>query len=103
MVKLFSSSPMMNLDLMEFFSRNNLPTTKDEVYVINLDDKNSKGTQWFSLFLNRNRAVYFDSFGIKYITPEVLKKSKINQLLTIYEQHMKIMNLLYVDFIVSLS
>ena len=67
MVKLFSSSPMMNLDLMEFFSRNNLPTTKDEVYVINLDDKNSKGTQWFSLFLNRNRAVYFDSFGIKYI------------------------------------
>ena len=85
MVKLFSSSPMMNLDLMEFFSRNNLPTTKDEVYVINLDDKNSKGTQWFSLFLNRNRAVYFDSFGIKYILPEVLKKSKINQLLTIYE------------------
>ena len=103
MVKLFSSSPMMNLDLMDFFSRNNLPTTKDEVYVINLDDKNSKGTQWFSLFLNRNRAVYFDSFGIKYIPPEVLKKSKINQLLTIYEQHMKIMNLLYVDFIVSLS
>ena len=76
MVKLFSSSPMMNLDLMEFFSRNNLPTTKDEVYVINLDDKNSKGTQWFSLFLNRNRAVYFDSFGIKYIPPEVLKKIK---------------------------
>ena len=28
------------------FSRNNLPRIKDGVYVINLDDKKSKATDW---------------------------------------------------------
>ena len=37
------------------------------MYVINLDDKNSKGTYWVSLFINKNAAVYFGSFGIEYI------------------------------------
>ena len=46
------------------------------MYVINLDDKNSKGTHWISLFINKNTAVYFDSFGIEYIPQEVLKKIK---------------------------
>ena len=49
------------------FSRNNLSRIKDGVYVINLDDKNSKGTHWVSLFVDRNLAVYFDSFGINII------------------------------------
>ena len=40
--------------------------------MINLDDKNSKGTHWVSLFIDRNAAVYFDLFGIEYISPEVL-------------------------------
>ena len=53
------------------FSRNNLPTIKDGAYVINLDDKNSKGTHWGSLFIDRNATVYFDSFGIEYIPQEV--------------------------------
>ena len=48
-----------------FFSRNNLPRIKDEAYVINLDDKKSKGTHLVSLFIDRNIAVYFDSFGIE--------------------------------------
>ena len=43
-------------------------------YVINLDDKKSKGTYWFSLFIGRNTAVYFDSFGTEYIPQEVLNK-----------------------------
>ena len=30
----------------DVFSRNNLPKIKDRVYDINLDDKNSKGTNW---------------------------------------------------------
>ena len=47
-------------------------------------------------------AVYFDSFGIRYITLGVLKKSRINQLLTEYLEY-KTMNLLCVDFIASLS
>ena len=40
---------------------------------INLDDKKSKGTRWFSLFSDLNTAVYFDSFGIEYTPREILK------------------------------
>ena len=58
------------------FSRDNLPRIKDGAYVINLDDKKSKGTHWISLFIDRNTAVYFDSFGIEYIMQEVLSNSK---------------------------
>ena len=58
------------------FSRKNLPKIKDGVYVINLDDKNSNGTYWVSLFVDNNLAVYFDSFGIEYIPQEVLNKIK---------------------------
>ena len=49
-------------------------TIKDVAYVKNLDDKNSKGTHWVSLFIDRNTAVYFDSFGIEYIPQKLLKK-----------------------------
>ena len=56
------------------FSRNNLPTIKDGAYVINLDDKNSKGTHWGSLFIDRNAMVYFESFGIECIPQEVWNK-----------------------------
>ena len=56
------------------FSRNNIPRINDGAYVINLHDKNSKGKQWASLFIDKNTAVYFDSFGIEYILEEVLNK-----------------------------
>ena len=49
------------------FSRNNLPRIKEGAYVLNLDDKKSKGTHWVALFIDRNLVVYFDSFGIEYI------------------------------------
>ena len=75
---------------------------KDRPYVINLDDKNSKGTHWVSIFIDRNTDIYFDSFGIEYIPQEVLVKIKDKQLLIIYLEY-KIMNLLSVDLIVSLS
>ena len=52
------------------FSRNNLPRIKDGEYVISLDDKNSKGTHWVLLFIERNLAVHIDSFGIEYIPQE---------------------------------
>ena len=42
----------------------------------NLYDKISKGTHWFSLFIDRNTTVYFDYFGIEYIPEEVLNKTK---------------------------
>ena len=66
--------PLNNIEITNYFnaeprfngvlSRNNLPRIKEGVYVINLDDKNSKGTHRVSLFIDRNTAVYFDSFGI---------------------------------------
>ena len=46
---------------------------KDGVYVKNFDDKQSKATNWASLFTDKNTAVYFDSFGIEYIPQKVLK------------------------------
>ena len=58
---------------------NKLPRTNDGEYVINLDDKKGKGTHWFSLFIDKNEIVYFDSFGIEYIPQEVLSKIKKNQ------------------------
>ena len=36
----------------------------------------NKGTYWVSLFININRAVYFDSFRIGCIPQEVLNKIK---------------------------
>ena len=56
------------------FSRNNLPRIKYGAYLINLNDKNSKGTHWISLFVDRNTAVYFDSFGIEFTTQDLLSK-----------------------------
>ena len=46
------------------------------MYVINLDDRQSKGRHWVSLFIDRNTAVHFDFFGIEYIPQEVLNKIK---------------------------
>ena len=37
----------------------------------------SKGTHWVSLFIDRNTAVCFDSFGIEYTPQEVLNKIRI--------------------------
>ena len=44
--------------------------------MINPDDENSKGTQWVSLFIHKNVAIYFDSFGIEYIPLEVLNTTR---------------------------
>ena len=44
--------------------------------MINLDDKYSKGTHWVSLFINKNTAVYFDSFGVEHISQKILNKIK---------------------------
>ena len=41
--------------------------------------RKSQGTHWISFSIEKNTAVYFDSFGIEYIPQNVLKKkSKIN-------------------------
>ena len=46
------------------------------MYIINLNDKESKGLHLVSLFIDGNTAVYLDSFGIEYISQEVLNKIK---------------------------
>ena len=79
--------PLSNIEITNHFnyeprfngviSRNNLPnkqTIKNGAYVKNIDDKNSNGTHWISLFIGRNTALYFDSFGIECIPQEVLNK-----------------------------
>ena len=76
-------------------SRNNLPRIKDGAYVINLDDKSSRWTYYVLLLIDKHITAYFDSFGIKYITQELLNKIKgISIAQNIY---------LCLDLIVSLS
>ena len=54
------------------FSRNNLPKyIKDGAYVINLDEYAGVGTHWIALFCNKNKIVYFNSFGVKHIPEEI--------------------------------
>ena len=57
--------------------------------------KKNKGTHWVSVFIDKNTAVYFDSFGIEFIPPEVLNEIK--------DKSITPMMLLYVDLIVSRS
>ena len=44
-------------------------------HVTNLEDKQSEGTYRLPLF-DKNTAMHFDSFGIKYILQEALSKIK---------------------------
>ena len=46
---------------------------KKGVYVINLDEYENTGTQWVSLFVKTNEAIYFDSFGVEDIPKEINK------------------------------
>ena len=58
--KYYQNEPKFN----GVYSRNNLPKINDEVYVINLNDYESIGTQWIALHANDNNLTYFDSFGV---------------------------------------
>ena len=45
----------------------------DGGYVINLDDLGKNGTHWVALYIKKNKAIYFDSFGVEHL-PKELKK-----------------------------
>ena len=62
---------VINLDSIPFFKKKFIQS-KDGAYVVNLADKDSKGTRCVSLFIDKNLALYFDSFEIEYIPEEVL-------------------------------
>ena len=70
--KYFNYEPEFN----DVFSRDISPGIKNREYVNNLDEKQNKETHWVSLFIDRNTAVYFDSFGYEYISQGILRKIK---------------------------
>ena len=48
-----------------------LKKIKDGVYITNLDEYGDVGTHWIALFCNRNKIVYFDSFGVEHVPEEI--------------------------------
>ena len=68
-LKYYKNEPRFN----DVFSKNNLPEKKikDGAYIINLDEYANVGTQWIVLFWKKNEIVYFDSFGVEYISKEI--------------------------------
>ena len=52
------------------YSRNSLSKINDGAYVINLDECESIGFHWISLYVNRDNVTYFNSFAVEYIPKE---------------------------------
>ena len=46
---------------------------KDGAYVINLVEYPDRGTYWIPLFCKQNQIVYFESFGVEYVSEEIKK------------------------------
>ena len=65
--KYYQNEPKFN----DVYSRYNLPIIKDDADVINLDDYESIGTHWITLYVNGDNATYFDSFGAENILKEI--------------------------------
>ena len=66
--KCYQNEPRFN----GVFSRNNLPQKiKDGTCIINFDEYADVGTHWIALFCNRNKVVYFNSFGVEHIPEEI--------------------------------
>ena len=62
----------MNQDLMNIYSRENLPNKiKDRASVINFDEYSDIGTHWVALYALNNNVIYFDSFGVEHIPKEM--------------------------------
>ena len=77
--KYYQNEPRFN----GLFSRNNVPRkTKDGAYIINFEEYADLGTHSVTLFCNRNKIVYFGSFGVEHIREEIKEsfgnKNKVN-------------------------
>ena len=73
--KYYQNEPRFN----DVYSRDNLPERssveiKDGTYVINLDEYSDIGTHWIGLYARNNNTTYFDSFGVKHIPKEIIKR-----------------------------
>ena len=53
--------------------RGNLPKIKDGAYLINLDEYTDIGTHWIALYVRNNEIIYFDGFGVEYISKDIKK------------------------------
>ena len=62
---------MMNIN--GVYSRNNLSKIKDGACIANLDEYESIGTHWNTLYKNAKNVTYFDSFGVEHIPKEIRK------------------------------
>ena len=54
------------------YSRNILTKIKNGVYIINLDEYESIGTDWTTLFVNAENVTYFDGFGVEHIPKDII-------------------------------
>ena len=80
---LIPSYPLTNFEIQKYykneprfngvFSKNNLTKKKikDGANIINLDEYANVGTHWIVLFCKKKEIVYFDSFGVEYISEEI--------------------------------
>ena len=88
---------------MAFFSINQLPKVNNGVYLVNLDDKKSKGTNRISIFIFRNTVADFDSFGVEHIPQEVLKKTKhksiIHNIFRMQDNNFNVCGFYYIAFV----
>ena len=53
------------------YSRDNLPKTKDQAYVINLDEYVDIGIHWVASYAHNNDVTFLDSFGVEHISKEI--------------------------------
>ena len=72
--------PVTNFEILKYqnepkfngaYLRYNLPKIKDDVYVVNLDEKKSIGTDWIALYVNGDNVTYFNSFRVEHIPKEI--------------------------------
>ena len=57
MQKYYQNEPKFN----GVYGRNNLTKAKNGTYIINLDEYQSLGTHWITLYVNFENVIYFDS------------------------------------------
>ena len=62
-IQKYQNEPVFN----SVYSRNDLPKIKVGTYAINLGEYKSIGTHWIALYVNGNKVIYFDSFGVELV------------------------------------
>ena len=76
MQKCYENEPKFN----GVYSRNILPKIKDGVYIINLDEYGSIGTDWIALYVNDINVTYFRCFGLEHIPKFIGNKNIISNI-----------------------